>query len=193
MAVLGAHVHGAKDRRGNNCRLSLCERCGLRRAKGNNATAIDPPTLAQGRVLCEYHRLTIETEGSLDWRGLGIDSIAPKSTHHFGPMPLEYCVAMNSWVAEISGRTRDASSEKKRAKVLHLASLACDYEVPLGVLPPRAGRASGKSHDSLLLRRLRHGYVHCRVPRERRIASHFSYDRRLPEKPTDVTVRHAIV
>ena len=37
---------------------------------------------------------------------------------------------------------------------------------------PRAGRASEKSRDSLLLRRPRRCYIRCRAPRERRIASH---------------------
>jgi autotransporter-associated beta strand protein len=37
----------AKDRRGNNCRLSLRERCGFRGAKGNCATVIDLPILGR--------------------------------------------------------------------------------------------------------------------------------------------------
>jgi tetratricopeptide (TPR) repeat protein len=43
----GRTVPDAHDlgRRGNNCRLSLRERCGFRGAKGNNATVIDSPVL----------------------------------------------------------------------------------------------------------------------------------------------------
>ena len=41
--------NSTKDRRGNNCRLSLRERCSFRGAKGNNATVIDSPVLTQTR------------------------------------------------------------------------------------------------------------------------------------------------
>ena len=90
-------LRAAWDRRGNNCRLSLRERCGFRGAKGNNATVIDSPVLGVHRILVSWvlatsrntwhnftgTRMTYLTAGSAKSLGpwfRGNEFLAPRSS-----------------------------------------------------------------------------------------------------------------